>query len=173
MAPRGFEGTSVEEIAAQAGVSKPVVYEHFGGKEGLYAVVVDREGSDGTWSTVTVSLAVASLPTWSSEAQLRPWGRMRSLSQSISFSDPFYFQTTRASWARKFPGPDGAGKQPVRGAFGKCRDGYRDYQGEWDDPCISGVKGTDVLSGPYKSLDGTERPCDCAIRLLAALAALG
>jgi AcrR family transcriptional regulator len=42
-AERGFEGTSVEEIAHQAGVSKPVVYEHFGGKEGLYAVVVDRE----------------------------------------------------------------------------------------------------------------------------------
>ncbi|CAM5736784.1 hypothetical protein SBADM41S_09444 [Streptomyces badius] len=33
----------MEEIAARAGVSKPVVYEHFGGKEGLYAVVVDRE----------------------------------------------------------------------------------------------------------------------------------
>ena len=42
-AERGFEGTSIEEIAARAGVSKPVVYEHFGGKEGLYAVVVDRE----------------------------------------------------------------------------------------------------------------------------------
>jgi AcrR family transcriptional regulator len=42
-AARGFEGTSVEEIAAKAEVSKPVVYEHFGGKEGLYAVVVDRE----------------------------------------------------------------------------------------------------------------------------------
>jgi len=42
-AERGFEGTSIEEIAAQADVSKPVVYEHFGGKEGLYAVVVDRE----------------------------------------------------------------------------------------------------------------------------------
>ena len=40
---RGFEGTSIEEIAARASVSKPVVYEHFGGKEGLYAVVVDRE----------------------------------------------------------------------------------------------------------------------------------
>lgn len=40
---RGFEGTSVEEIAARAEVSKPAVYEHFGGKEGLYAVVVDRE----------------------------------------------------------------------------------------------------------------------------------
>jgi AcrR family transcriptional regulator len=42
-AEKGFEAVSVEEIAAKAGVSKPVVYEHFGGKEGLYAVVVDRE----------------------------------------------------------------------------------------------------------------------------------
>jgi AcrR family transcriptional regulator len=44
-AERGFEATSIEEIAARAGVSKPVVYEHFGGKEGLYAVVIDREMS--------------------------------------------------------------------------------------------------------------------------------
>ena len=42
-AEKGFEAVSVEEIAAKAEVSKPVVYEHFGGKEGLYAVVVDRE----------------------------------------------------------------------------------------------------------------------------------
>jgi AcrR family transcriptional regulator len=42
-AERGLDGVSIEEIAAKAGVSKPVVYEHFGGKEGLYAVVVERE----------------------------------------------------------------------------------------------------------------------------------
>ena len=42
-AAKGFETVTVEEIAAKADVSKPVVYEHFGGKEGLYAVVVDRE----------------------------------------------------------------------------------------------------------------------------------
>lgn len=42
-AKRGFEATSMEEIADRAKVSKPIVYEHFGGKEGLYAVVVDRE----------------------------------------------------------------------------------------------------------------------------------
>jgi AcrR family transcriptional regulator len=42
LAEKGFEATSIEEIAARANVSKPVVYEHFGGKEGLYAVVVDR-----------------------------------------------------------------------------------------------------------------------------------
>jgi len=42
-AQHGYEATSVEEIAARAQVSKPIVYEHFGGKEGLYAVLVDRE----------------------------------------------------------------------------------------------------------------------------------
>ena len=42
-AKRGYEAVSMEEIAAQAKVSKPIVYEHFGGKEGLYAVIVDRE----------------------------------------------------------------------------------------------------------------------------------
>ena len=52
-ASKGFESVTVEEIAAKANVSKPVVYEHFGGgdldgkgygaKEALYAVIVDRE----------------------------------------------------------------------------------------------------------------------------------
>ena len=55
-AERGYEGTSIEEVAQRAGVSKPVVYEHFGGKEGLYAVVVDREMTallDGVTSSLT------------------------------------------------------------------------------------------------------------------------
>ena len=52
-AERGFDATSVEEVAARAQVSKPVVYEHFGGKEGLYAVVVDRE-------ITTISAAISS-----------------------------------------------------------------------------------------------------------------
>jgi AcrR family transcriptional regulator len=55
-AERGYEGTSIEEIALRANVSKPVVYEHFGGKEGLYAVVVDREMSallDGITTSLT------------------------------------------------------------------------------------------------------------------------
>jgi AcrR family transcriptional regulator len=42
-ANHGFKGASVELIAKRAKVSKPIIYEHFGGKEGLYAVVVDRE----------------------------------------------------------------------------------------------------------------------------------
>jgi AcrR family transcriptional regulator len=42
-AERGYGATSIEEIAARAKVSKPILYDHFGGKEGLYAVIVDRE----------------------------------------------------------------------------------------------------------------------------------
>ncbi|MHB2023505.1 MAG: TetR family transcriptional regulator [Mycobacteriales bacterium] len=42
-AERGFEAASVEEIAARASVSKPVLYAHFGGKDGLYEQVVERE----------------------------------------------------------------------------------------------------------------------------------
>ena len=42
-AEKGYQATSVEEIAERAKVSKPVVYEHFGGKEGLFAVIVDHE----------------------------------------------------------------------------------------------------------------------------------
>lgn len=55
-AEKGFDGTSVEEIAQRAQVSKPVVYEHFGGKEGVYAVVVDREVQALT-STLTSALS--------------------------------------------------------------------------------------------------------------------
>ena len=42
-AETGYQAASIEEIAKRARITKPVVYEHFGGKEGLYAVVVDRE----------------------------------------------------------------------------------------------------------------------------------
>ena len=42
-AQRGYEVASVDEIAQAAGVSKPIIYEHFGSKDGLHAAVVERE----------------------------------------------------------------------------------------------------------------------------------
>lgn len=58
-AEKGFDATSIEEIASRAKVSKPVVYEHFGGKEGLYAVIVDRELMTIS-TTITASLRSSS-----------------------------------------------------------------------------------------------------------------
>jgi AcrR family transcriptional regulator len=42
-AKHGYETTALDEVAKQAGVTKPIVYEHFGSKEGLYAAIVERE----------------------------------------------------------------------------------------------------------------------------------
>ena len=42
-AERGFDGTSIEEIAAVAGVSKPVLYQHFPGKLELYLALLDTQ----------------------------------------------------------------------------------------------------------------------------------
>ena len=42
-ATRGFEAATLEEIAERAGVSRPIVYSHFGDKNGLFEAVVGRE----------------------------------------------------------------------------------------------------------------------------------
>ena len=42
MSQRGYHGTSVREIAAAAGTSPGILYHHFGTKEGLLALMLDR-----------------------------------------------------------------------------------------------------------------------------------
>lgn len=41
-ATRGYADTSIELIARMAGVSRPIVYEHFGSKDGIYFACVGR-----------------------------------------------------------------------------------------------------------------------------------
>jgi AcrR family transcriptional regulator len=41
-AQQGYQGTSIEDIARTAGVTRPVVYDHFGSKEGIYLACVRR-----------------------------------------------------------------------------------------------------------------------------------
>jgi AcrR family transcriptional regulator len=38
----GYEGTSIEDVARAAGVTRPVVYEHHGDKDGLFVACVRR-----------------------------------------------------------------------------------------------------------------------------------
>ena len=42
----GFHRASMDEIAAAAGISKPMLYNYFGSKEGLYAAYIERAGSE-------------------------------------------------------------------------------------------------------------------------------
>lgn len=45
-AARGFHGASMEDIAATAGITKPMLYRYFGSKEGLYAAYVRTSGRE-------------------------------------------------------------------------------------------------------------------------------
>jgi len=41
----GFHAVSIEAVARRAGISRPVVYEHFGDLDGLLEALVDRESA--------------------------------------------------------------------------------------------------------------------------------
>jgi AcrR family transcriptional regulator len=41
-AHKGFSGTSMDDVAAQAGITKLIVYRHFDSKEALYEAVLER-----------------------------------------------------------------------------------------------------------------------------------
>jgi AcrR family transcriptional regulator len=45
-AKRGYHSASMDEIAEQAGVSKPMLYAYFGSKDGLYLAYIDRTGRE-------------------------------------------------------------------------------------------------------------------------------
>jgi AcrR family transcriptional regulator len=43
---RGYEATRLDDVAAAAGVTKPIVYRHFDSKRGLYLALLDRHRDD-------------------------------------------------------------------------------------------------------------------------------
>ncbi len=43
-AARGYHGTSMDDIANQADISKPLLYRYFGSKDGLYIALIERAG---------------------------------------------------------------------------------------------------------------------------------
>ena len=54
----GFHGASMDAIAAEAGISKPMVYNYFGSKEGIYLAYLERAGRE-----LLNRLLAADLPT--------------------------------------------------------------------------------------------------------------
>jgi AcrR family transcriptional regulator len=45
-AAQGYHAASMDEIASQAGVTKPMIYAYFGSKEGLYVAYIERSGRE-------------------------------------------------------------------------------------------------------------------------------
>ncbi|MGH9627247.1 MAG: TetR/AcrR family transcriptional regulator [Bryobacteraceae bacterium] len=46
-AEKGFRGTTTRQLAAAAGVSEPVLYEHFKTKDDLYSAIIDAKSKEG------------------------------------------------------------------------------------------------------------------------------
>ena len=62
---RGYEATRLDDVAAAAGVTKPIVYRHFASKRDLYLALLDRHRDD-------LAGFVASIPAQgSTEERLR------------------------------------------------------------------------------------------------------
>jgi AcrR family transcriptional regulator len=68
-AERGYAGASMDELARRAGVTKPVVYELFGSKDGLFGACVDR-----TIERLATEIAAAVRAEDEPEARLRAGG---------------------------------------------------------------------------------------------------
>lgn len=56
-AERGFHAASMDEIADRVGVSKPMIYNHFGSKEALYFAYIEDSGRDLVASIVDAERA--------------------------------------------------------------------------------------------------------------------
>jgi AcrR family transcriptional regulator len=60
-AERGFGAVTMEDVAAEAGVTKPLIYAYFGNKERLYLACMERAG-DAMLATVIGAVADADGP---------------------------------------------------------------------------------------------------------------
>jgi AcrR family transcriptional regulator len=64
-AARGYHGASMDEIAAQGDVTKPLIYAYFGSKERLYVAYIERAGQE-----LLARLRAATVPTATASERL-------------------------------------------------------------------------------------------------------
>lgn len=86
-AERGFHAVSMDEVAAAAGVSKPVVYTHFESKDGLYEAAV----LDAT-EQFTARIRSAALPEQDAEERL--WAGIQAFLDAVE-EHPEWWRLTR------------------------------------------------------------------------------
>lgn len=82
-AENGFSGTSMNDVAEAAGVTKPVVYQHFSSKKALYRELVEDLGR-GLEAAIVTAAAEAAGPRQQVEAGFRAYFRWAT-SQGAAF----------------------------------------------------------------------------------------
>ena len=82
-AERGYHGTSMHEVAKAAGVTKPVLYQHFTSKRALYAQLVDDLG-ETLEQEIVAAVSQAEGPRQQVEAGFRAYFRW-AINQGAAF----------------------------------------------------------------------------------------
>ncbi len=86
-AERGYNAVTMEELAAEVGVTKPLLYNYFGNKEHLYIACMERAG-DALTATLAAALSTTKSPAEALHAGLHSF---------FSFLD-----SDRAAWTVLF-----------------------------------------------------------------------
>ena len=85
---RGYDGATLDEIAAAAGVTKPILYRHFADKQALYLALLERHRDD--LPTFAAAIPEQGTPEQRLRAVLDLWfdyAQSRSFSWQMLFRD--------------------------------------------------------------------------------------
>jgi AcrR family transcriptional regulator len=88
----GYGKASVEDVAAELGISKRTIYQHFSGKQDLYAYVVGRIAEA---QRVQLSDAIADVPGWAPKME-------RFLTLVVGGMRRHIQETSKADWMQEF-----------------------------------------------------------------------
>jgi AcrR family transcriptional regulator len=69
-AERGYQATTMDDLASAAGFTKPILYQHFASKEALYNEIVE-EAADQLAAALTAATAATSVPRTMVESAFR------------------------------------------------------------------------------------------------------
>ena len=78
VAERGFHAVSIEAVAREAGITRPIVYGHFNDLPGLLEALVERETARALGQLVTVLP-----PTSRATRARRSWPRLRGYLEAV------------------------------------------------------------------------------------------
>ena len=74
----GYAQASMDELTAQAGLTRGALYHHFGGKPGLLAAVVAQRG----WTWCCVPIKTPGWAFWPIAVPIWPWPKRRKFAAS-------------------------------------------------------------------------------------------